>query len=116
MLAPTQCRDAGRLEQSSHALHAALQHAPRAGAISGDGRSLTVAVINATESPRVLDLNYRGITLAGNGRLWRMTGPSLTSSTGLNRNEVQVTENAVSKANTFEIAPASVNIFAFAKQ
>ena len=85
-------------------------------AISSDGRSLTVAVINATESSQILDLDFKGIKLGTKRRLWRMTGPSVTASSGLSRNEVQVTETAVPAANTFEIAPASISIYAFEKQ
>ncbi len=87
-----------------------------AASISSDGKSLTVAVINATESKQVLDLKLKGIAVAGKGKLWRMTGPSLTASSGLNRKEVQVTEGVVSGVNTLEIAPASINIFEFQKQ
>ena len=45
-----------------------------------------------------------------------MTGPSVTASTGLGRNEVQVTETTVPAANTLEIAPASISIYEFEKQ
>jgi hypothetical protein len=43
--------------------------------LSSDGKSLTMAVINANKSPQELDLTFRGITLAGKGRMWRMTAP-----------------------------------------
>jgi alpha-N-arabinofuranosidase len=85
-------------------------------AISSDGRALTVAVINATESAQSLDLDFKGIRLGGKRRLWRMTGPSVTASSGLSRNEVQVTESEAPTANRFEIAPASISIYEFEKQ
>lgn len=46
----------------------------------------------------------------------RKSGPGVTASTGLNRNEVQVTETVVPLANTLEIAPASSNMYEFEKQ
>jgi alpha-L-arabinofuranosidase len=82
-------------------------------ALSSDGKSLTVAVINATESAQVLDVSIKGISVSGQGRMWRMTGPSLTSSTGLNRNEVQITESAHGGKTLLEISPASISIYRF---
>ena len=85
-------------------------------ALSSDGKLMTVAVINATESAQVLDLTFKGVSLSGKGRLWRMTGPSLTSSTGLKGKEVQVTEAPISGAKQLDVAPASINIYQFEKQ
>jgi alpha-L-arabinofuranosidase len=85
-------------------------------ALSSGGKSLTVAVINATESKQVLDVEVKGITLSRKGRVWRMTGPSLTSSTGRKRNEVQVTETALSGTTSLDIAPASISIYQFDRQ
>ena len=85
-------------------------------AMSSDGKVLTVAVINATESAQTLDLDLKGITLKASGRLWRLTGPNLTASAGLKSNDVQITEAAVSRTNTIEVAPVSINIYEFAKQ
>ena len=85
-------------------------------ALSADGKTLTVAVINATESAQTLDLDIQGIQLGAKRKLWRMTGPSLTASTGINRNEVQVAESPAPGGNTLEVAPASINIYEFEKQ
>jgi len=85
-------------------------------ALSSDGKALTVAVINATESVQTLDLSFQGIRVGSKRRLWRMTGPSLTASNGLKRNEVQVTEAAAPAGSTLEIAPISISIYEFEKQ
>lgn len=85
-------------------------------ALSADRNTLTVAVINATESARSLDLDVKGFAMGGQGRLWRMTGPSLTASTGLKQKDVQVTEAAVSNSNSLELAPISINIYEFRKR
>ncbi len=45
-------------------------------ALTADGKALTVAVLNPTESEQTLDLSFSGIELGGTGRMWRMTGPS----------------------------------------
>jgi alpha-N-arabinofuranosidase len=86
-------------------------------ALTADGRFLTVAVVNPTESPQTLDLGVRGVVLRGKGRMWRMTGPNLTAATGLNSHEVQVTASNVDRApNTLEIAPISITIYEFERQ
>jgi alpha-N-arabinofuranosidase len=83
-------------------------------ALTADGKFLTVAVVNPTESAQTLDLGVKGIVLRRNGRMWRMTGPNLTAATGLTSHEVQVTESSVDQTpNTLEIAPISITIYEF---
>ncbi len=86
-------------------------------ALTADGKFLTVAVVNPTESAQTLDLGVKGIMLRGKGRTWRMTGPNLAAATGLNSHDVQVTESPVDRApNTLEIAPISITIYEFERQ
>ena len=86
-------------------------------ALTSDGKFLTLAVINPNESAQELDLSFKGITLLGKGRMWRMTGPNLTAATGLNRQEIQITESPVAgEPNRLAIAPISINIYEFQKQ
>ena len=86
-------------------------------ALTSDGKFLTVAVINPNESAQELDLSFRGITLLGKGRMWRMTGDSLNAATGLGRNEVRIVEAPVTEApKLLKIAPISINIYEFEKQ
>ena len=86
-------------------------------ALTTDGRFLTVAVVNPTESAQMLDLSVRGITLRGSGRVWMMTGPSLTAATGLNRQDVQVRESTINQtAKALSVGPISITIYAFEKQ
>jgi alpha-N-arabinofuranosidase len=77
--------------------------------------NLTVAVINANESAQELALTIKGIALRGTGRMWRMTGESLNSATGLGRNEVRITETPVTDNRTLKIAPISIEIYEFDK-
>ena len=86
-------------------------------ALSSDGKFLTMAVVNANESAQQLDLNFRGIALAGKGRMWRMTGSSLDAATGLGRNEVRVLEMPLTETpRALTIQPISIEIYEFAKQ
>ena len=86
-------------------------------ALTSDGKFLTLAVINPNESAQELDLSFKGITLLGKGRMWRMTGDNLNAATGLNRREIQITESPVTGApNKLAIAPISIDIYEFEKQ
>jgi alpha-N-arabinofuranosidase len=85
-------------------------------AMSADGKLLTIAVINPTETAQDLDVAIQGAQLRGKGRMWRLTGPSLTATTGLDRKEVQVTETPVNEApKTLRVAPISIEIYEFEK-
>jgi alpha-N-arabinofuranosidase len=86
-------------------------------ALTSDGKSLTLAIINANESPQELDLSFKGITLNGKGRMWRMSGDNLNAATGLGRNEVRITEAPVSGTiKALTVAPISITIYEFEKQ
>jgi alpha-N-arabinofuranosidase len=86
-------------------------------ALTSDGKFLTLAVINANESAQELDLSFKGITLLGKGRMWRMTGDSLNAVTGLGRNEVRIVETPVTEApKMLKIAPISISIYEFERQ
>jgi alpha-N-arabinofuranosidase len=86
-------------------------------ALTADGKSLTMAVINATESTQELDIAVKGIVLQAKGRMWRMTGDSLNAATGLGRNEVRIVETPLTGApGSLTIAPISITIYEFARQ
>ena len=85
-------------------------------ALTADGKVLTVAIINANESAQDLDLTVKGIA-PGKGRMWRMTGDSLTASAGIGRNEIRITETALSEApKSVTIAPFSIDIYELEKR
>jgi alpha-N-arabinofuranosidase len=74
-------------------------------------------VVNPTESAQTVDLSVKGVALRGSGRVWVMTGPDLTTATGLNRQEVQVRESPLAEApKALSVAPISISIFEFEKQ
>ncbi|MEO8597293.1 MAG: alpha-N-arabinofuranosidase [Candidatus Solibacter sp.] len=84
-------------------------------ALSADGKSLTVAVINANEAAQQMTLNVKGATL-GKGRVWTMTADKLEAVTGLGRNEVKITETPMNEApSSLTVAPISISIYEFSK-
>jgi alpha-N-arabinofuranosidase len=85
-------------------------------ALSADGKLLTIAVVNPTETAQDLDITIQGAQFRGKGRMWRLTGPNLTAMTGLERKEVQVTETPVNEVpKTLRIAPIAIEIYEFEK-
>ena len=85
-------------------------------ALTADGKSLTMAVVNPTESARDLSLSIRGAELRGK-RVWHMTGPGLDAMTGLTRHDVQVVESSVGEVpKTLHVAPISIDLYEFEKR
>jgi alpha-N-arabinofuranosidase len=85
-------------------------------ALSADGKLLTIAIVNPTESAQDLDLTIQGAQLRGKGRMWRLTGPNLTAMTSLARKEVQVAEMPVNVTpRTLRVAPISIEMYEFEK-
>ena len=86
-------------------------------AFTSDGKFLTVAIVNPTESAQPVDLAVKGADLRGRGRVWHMTGPGLEAATGLRRHEVQVAEAQVSEVpKTIKIAPLSIDLYEFERR
>jgi alpha-N-arabinofuranosidase len=86
-------------------------------ALSSDGRVLTMAVVNPTDTAQELDLAIQGIELGAKGRRWRMTGPKIDAVTGLTRSEVQVVETPLGGApKTLRIAPISIDLYEFERR
>lgn len=46
-------------------------------ALSADGRSLRIGVVNATTQPRSFALNVKGLKISGPGRRWLLTGTTV---------------------------------------
>jgi alpha-L-arabinofuranosidase len=85
-----------------------------AAALSADGRTLTVAVVNPTETARQLNLELRGIRAAGAGRVWRMAPASVTAANLANREpQVRVEEMAATASGAITIPAISVGVYAF---
>ena len=83
-------------------------------ALTSDGKLLTLAVVNPTESAQELDLMITGVDLRGKGRLWHMTGPGINATTGLSQHQVQVVEMPVGEVpETIQVAPISIDLYEF---
>ena len=86
-------------------------------ALSSDGKSLTIAVVNPTESAQQVDLAVKSADLRGRGLVWHLAGPNLDAVTGLSRHEVQVAEAQVSEVpKTIKIAPLSIDLYEFERR
>ena len=84
-----------------------------AAALSNDRKTLTVAVVNPTESAQPLNLSIRGAELAGKERLWRMAPADINTTIVVGQKPgVEVEEHPLDGLpDTVTIAPISVNIF-----
>lgn len=86
-------------------------------ALTADGKFLTIAVVNPTESAQELDLSLAGVELRGKGRQWRMTGPTIDAMIGLSRHDVQVVENLVDAiSKTLQVVPISIEVDEFERR
>jgi alpha-N-arabinofuranosidase len=87
-----------------------------AAALGSDRKTLTVAVVNPTESEQQLNLSFTGVDLSGKGRMWRMAPSSVDATIVVGKKPgVEVEEHALEAVpKTAVIAPFSVNIYEFA--
>ncbi|MES1255725.1 MAG: alpha-N-arabinofuranosidase [Acidobacteriota bacterium] len=51
-----------------------------AAALTADRKAVTVAIVNPTESEQQIDVAIKGVTVQGNGRVWRIAGADLTAA------------------------------------
>ncbi|MBN1489380.1 MAG: alpha-N-arabinofuranosidase [Phycisphaerae bacterium] len=86
-----------------------------AAAWTTDRKTLTVAVINPTESQQTLSIEIRGAKLAGKGTLRRLAPPSLTATVVVGQAPgVKIEEKTLRAIPTKEeFAPFSVSIYEF---
>ena len=85
---------------------------------SSDRNTLTVAVVNPTESEHQLAVSFQGVELAGPGKLWRLAPTGLDASNRIGQPpQVQIEEHPLNAApDTLTIAPISVSIYEFPKR
>jgi alpha-N-arabinofuranosidase len=84
-------------------------------ALTADRRFLTVAVVNATEEARPLELSLSGMELAGPATAWQITGanPDAANTVG-QPPQVELRESRIEgAAGSLTIAPISVNVYRF---
>ena len=86
-------------------------------ALTADGKTLTIAVINATADAQSAHIGLTGFTARGRGRLWRLTGPSLDAGNQVGKPPlVTVTESEFDIGDgRISVAPYSVELRAYYK-
>jgi len=87
-------------------------------ALSEDRKTLTVAVLNPSDSEQHLDLAINGVKLASQGHLWRMAPPSVDATITVGQEPgVKVEElELTSVPDAVTLPPFSVNIYSFPVQ
>jgi alpha-N-arabinofuranosidase len=85
-----------------------------AAALSADGRTLTISVVNPSTSPQTLRLELRGLAATGSGTVWRMAPGSITAANLVGREpQVRVDQTAASATEALAIPAISVGVYAF---
>jgi alpha-N-arabinofuranosidase len=87
-------------------------------ALSEDRTTLSIAVLNPSDSPQSIKLAIRGAQLASAGKLWRMAPGSIDATVQVDKKpEVQVEEQALGALPaTITVRPFSVNIYSYPVQ
>jgi alpha-N-arabinofuranosidase len=87
-----------------------------AAALSEDRRTLTVAVLNPSDSEQRLELSIAGALIAGGGRRWRMAPRTVDATITVGQEPgVEVQEEALSSVpDAVDAPPFSVSIYSFA--
>jgi alpha-N-arabinofuranosidase len=88
-----------------------------AAALKDNGRLLTVAVVNATDTAHQTSLNLTNFKARPHGRMWRLTGPSLDAANKVGQPpQVTVHEDSFdAHAGHLSVAPYSVALYEFTK-
>jgi alpha-N-arabinofuranosidase len=85
-----------------------------AAALSADGSTLTVSVVNPSDRPQSLRLELRGVTVAGGGTVWRMAPESATAANLVGHEpQVRVEQAAASAGQPLVVPAISVGVYAF---
>ena len=87
-------------------------------ALSEDRKTLTVAVLNPSDSEQHLDLAINGVKLSSQGHLWRMAPPSVDATITVGQEPgVKVEELELTLVpDAVTLPPFSVNIYSFPVQ
>jgi alpha-N-arabinofuranosidase len=86
-----------------------------AAALANDRKTLTVAVVNPTETPQGIDLNVTGIQLRGTGKMWRIAAPHLEADNKPGKKpEVEIAESPIRELpTTLALPPLSISLYQF---
>ncbi len=84
-------------------------------ALTADRRTLTVAVVNATDTVQPLNLDITGFRHGNRGQMWRYTGPSLDATNVVGKPQLVTVKDSSfdASARVISAAPHSVEIYSF---
>ncbi len=87
-------------------------------ALSEDRKTLTIAVLNPSDSEQSIKIAINGTKLASTGKLWRMAPDSIDATVQVDKKpEVQVEEQTLRVLpETVTVRPFSVNIYSYPLQ
>jgi alpha-L-arabinofuranosidase len=87
-------------------------------ALSSDGNTLTVAIVNPTEQPQSLALILEKEKLSGSGLRWIISGPNKWSHNAPGKaRQVDITQTTLTDdSNTMVLTPLSVTLYALSLQ
>jgi alpha-N-arabinofuranosidase len=87
-------------------------------ALSEDRKTLTIAVLNPSDSEQTIKIAINGANLASAGKLWRMAPDSIDATVQVDKKpDVQVEEQTLGALpSTITVRPFSVNIYSYPVQ
>jgi alpha-N-arabinofuranosidase len=86
-----------------------------AAALTTDRKTLTLAIVNPTESAQQIDVALKGVALQNQGRLWRIATADLTTGNEPGKPPVvDIVESSLNEApGRLAIPPISISIYEF---
>jgi alpha-N-arabinofuranosidase len=83
--------------------------------MSADRKSLTLAIVNPTESAQQIDVALKGVAVQSQGRLWRIATADLTAANTPGKPQVvDIVESSVNEApGRLAIPPISISIYEY---
>jgi alpha-L-arabinofuranosidase len=87
-------------------------------ALSEDHKTLTIAVLNPSDSEQSIKLTTNGTKLANAGKLWRMAPDSIDATVSVGKKpDVRLEEQTLGPLpDTIVVRPFSVNIYSYPVQ
>jgi alpha-N-arabinofuranosidase len=84
-------------------------------ALSADQKSLTLAIVNPTESAQQMDVALKGVAVQNQGRLWRIAAADLTAANVPGKPRVvDIVESSLNEApGRLAIPPISISIYEY---
>jgi alpha-L-arabinofuranosidase len=83
-------------------------------ALTGDGRAITIAVVNPEARPDEVRLDLRGAAITGQGSMWVLTGPDPMSGNQPGKPpDVTITESSLPTGASLRVPAWSVTLFRF---